>query len=68
MEMLPWQQRVVTERNEVTARLEALTKYLKDIPEAYELNARDQALMLTQVGIMKSYIDVLNARVARFNP
>ena len=63
--MKPHEQRVVDERNELKVKLTKLNDFRKT--DTYnQLPGMDQALLDDQSAIMSEYIDILDARIARF--
>jgi hypothetical protein len=63
--MKPHEQRVVDERNELKVKLTKLNDFRKT--DTYnQLPGMDQALLDDQSAIMGEYIDILDARIARF--
>lgn len=62
-EYAEWQQRVITERDELQIKLDALSKYLSDNPDIARIELH--ALRM-QREIMNSYLLILNQRIERF--
>jgi len=64
-ELEGWQQRVVTEYNQVYDRFVALTRFIEsnDIVQIEESEVED---LLEQRKIMRAYLSVLDSRIARF--
>lgn len=62
-EYAEWQQRVITERDELQIKFDALSKYLSDNP--YIVRIELHALRM-QREIMYSYLLILNQRIERF--
>ena len=65
--MKPFQQRVVTERDELAEKLTSLDSFiggeiLKVIP------AEEKIRLAKQAGVMKEYLDILNDRINAFPP
>jgi len=51
----PWQQRVITERDELNIKLNKLIEFNSDDP-----------LLIKQIEIMKAYLTVLDLRIGQF--
>lgn len=63
--MEPHQQRVVTEREELSEKIARLVKFLNT--ETYQsLSETEQGRMLRQLNHMNAYRDVLNERIVAF--
>lgn len=58
-----WQQRVIEERNELEAKVNRLTIFLKG---PSELATEDRALLVAQSIAMGTYLSILGQRIARF--
>jgi hypothetical protein len=65
MYMLPYQERVVSEKNELDAKIGALHLFF-DTPTFQALLAEEQQLLAKQYGCMVEYTSVLDARIKRF--
>jgi hypothetical protein len=66
--LLPHQQRVITERDELQTKLRALTVFLDSNVTYATLPKQEQELLQRQEGIMRNYVTVLNQRIALFVP
>lgn len=64
-ELLPYQQRVVEELEELKTKIESLTVFTTTRTFA-ELSASDRNLLSTQLSAMKTYGYVLELRIAKF--
>lgn len=64
-DLLPYQQRVIDERDELAARLGKLEAYLMGAAFTL-LPPEDQALLHIQAALMKTYCETLEKRIARF--
>lgn len=64
-ELLPHQQRVVTELEELSSKIQKLTTFTTT-PLFNELSASDRNLLSTQLSAMKTYGYVLELRIAKF--
>lgn len=64
--MLPHEKRVLEERNQLKARLDALTKFLDEGVDDVHLGGRDLDLLREQEIHMTSYLSILNERIGRF--
>lgn len=64
-ELLPHQQRVVTELEELSSKIQKLTTFTTT-PLFNELSAIDRNLLSTQLSAMKTYGYVLELRIAKF--
>lgn len=63
-EYAEWQQRVITERDELQIKFDSLSKYLSGNPDIARIELH--ALRM-QREIMYSYLLILNQRIERFN-
>ena len=63
MELLQWQQRVLTERNELIGRLVSLAVFLSAPPANGGLPPSERLRLVRQRDLMQQYLDVLNERV-----
>ncbi len=63
--MKGWQQRVVTEREELAVRLAKLSQFI-DGPEIAELAGRRRVLLLMQKDTMDEYHRILTERILLF--
>lgn len=63
-EYAEWQQRVITERDELQIKFDALSKYLSGNTDIARIELH--ALRM-QREIMNSYLLILNQRIERFN-
>lgn len=69
MSLLPWQDRVITERAELGEKVEKLKAFLKmhDDPTRLRLvHVADIDLLWIQLSAMTTYLAVLDARVKHF--
>lgn len=64
-ELLPHQQRVVIELEELSSKIQKLTTFTTT-PLFNELSASDRNLLSTQLSAMKTYGYVLELRIAKF--
>lgn len=64
-QLLPFQQRVVVEKNELEQKISALGSYLTS-PYASGLPPEERKRMSTQFSIMNAYVQILEARIAAF--
>ena len=65
-ELLPRQQRVVTERDELEKKFKDLVTFILENPIFVSLPDKEQEDLTLQQELMGKYIDVLNRRIARF--
>lgn len=64
-----WQQRVITERDELLRRCIALRRFMYDQVEQFQaLPQPDRDLLKLQYTYMGDYLNVLNERIQRFTP
>ena len=66
-ELLPHQQRVVTERGELEKKFKDLVTFILENPIFVSLPDKEQEDLKLQQELMSKYIDVLNSRIARFH-
>lgn len=66
MNLQPHQQRVVTERDELAARLKGLTTFIDLNATFSSLPKREQELLQQQEVIMRNYVTVLDQRIRGF--
>lgn len=66
--LLPHQQRVVDEKNELDAKLQRLTTFIEENPEFHKLTGPEQGLLIDQQHIMEDFLDILCRRIALFKP
>ena len=64
--MLPHQQRVIDERNELVVKLNALDSFIPSEIFA-SLSTEDQHLLTQQRTVMNEYRRILDLRINRFN-
>jgi hypothetical protein len=64
--MKPHQERVVQERTDLAEKLEKLDAFLGDTAKFRALDFSDGCLLVEQSEIMRAYVEVLDARIARF--
>lgn len=67
MNLKPWQERLVLEKQELDAKLAKLEAFL-GTPNFEALHPTDRSLLRTQFQVMKTYSVILEHRVARFQP
>ena len=65
--LLPHQQRVVTERDELEKKFNDLSVFILEHPIFVSLPDKEQEDLTLQQELMGKYIDVLNRRIARFH-
>lgn len=65
MNLLPYQQRVVDEREELDTRLGNLMVFIKT-PGFHALDGADRALLKEQAEVMAEYSRILTKRIGRF--
>ena len=65
--MLPYQQRVVTERDELADKLTKLNTFIGG-NVFYDLPPEERIRLARQAGAMKDYLDILNDRINDFPP
>ena len=65
-ELLPHQQRVVTEKDELEKKFKDLGTFILENPIFVSLPDKEQEDLKLQQELMGKYIDVLNSRIARF--
>lgn len=63
--MLPHQQRVVVERDDLVDKIGKLAKFL-DSTIFYNLHQSEQDRLVRQLSFMNSYAEVLNERISYF--
>ena len=65
--MLPYQERVITERDELKVKYDALSSFIehKNFDEIVE-DPKQKALLIKQKEVMMLYLDILNERIALF--
>lgn len=63
----PYQQRVVTERDELRAKLHLLLRFMAS-PAFDSINPDERGRMIKQAGAMHLYCDTLTQRIAAFAP
>jgi hypothetical protein len=65
--MKPFQQRVVTERDELAEKLTSLDSFIGG--EIFTVIPAEEKIRLAkQAGVMKEYLDILNDRINAFPP
>lgn len=62
----PYQQRVLTERDELRVKFTALGRWLTLEPTDARLPPEERALLSTQYSIMNAYLQLLEMRIARW--
>ena len=65
-ELLPHQQRVVTEKDELEKKFKDLSVFILENPIFVSLPDKEQEDLTLQQELMGKYKDVLNRRIARF--
>jgi len=63
--MQEWKKRVITEKNELSARIEKLKSFLNSEDSIY-IEEEDRVLLRWQLSIMHQYLMVLGYRVDEF--
>ena len=64
--MEPWQARLISEKTELSGKIQLLIKFLTSAKGA-DLSTEEQLLLNMQLNIMKSFEAVLCARIAFYN-
>jgi hypothetical protein len=64
--MLPHQQRVVDEKNELDVKAKALSNFIGNNPAFDGIDAEEQERMKEQCEIMWQYSEILGKRIAAF--
>lgn len=64
--MEDWQQRVVSERDELAARLDRLSAFLEG-DRAMAIESYPRVLLIRQRRVMSEYLSILDERIALFN-
>lgn len=64
-QLLPYQQRVVDERNDLDSKLGSLLTFI-GTPVFHSLDGADRALLKQQADVMAEYSSILSIRIARF--
>ena len=67
-EMQDWQKRVVTERDELTDKIEKLTVFMNNEQKMKGIPGREKSRMSRQLSTMCQYRNVLNERIEAFPP
>ena len=62
----PHQQRVITEANELGAKIEALDAFISVNPIFEKLDVAEKSRLMVQFGLMQSYFQVLKERIYNF--
>lgn len=65
-QLLPHQQRVVDEKNELQVKLSALYDFINVNPIYRDLNVEDQEDLIEQSNLMQMYFDILERRISKF--
>jgi len=65
--MKDWQQRLLDEKAGLELKINNLNKFVPYHDNFIELSTQDQALLKTQLDIMKAYMAILNARIVSYN-
>jgi len=66
VELQPHQQRVVTERDDLNIKINALDGFIKGSLIFHNLPKDEQALLKRQCEVMKEYSDILQSRINAF--
>ena len=64
--MLPHQQRVVDEKNELDTKAKALSNFIGNNPVFADIDAEEQERLKEQCEIMWQYSEILDKRIAAF--
>ncbi len=64
--MLPHQERVITERNELVEKITKLDAFLEKSPVFDTLSEDEQHRLVKQINIMKEYLYILEDRIDNF--
>ena len=64
--MFPWQDRVITERDELQDKIDRLMDFLMS-PQFNKLDRQNQALLNRQCFFMCEYASILNQRIKMFS-
>ena len=64
--MKPYQERVVTEKNQLDQRIENLSDFIRDNDLYLDLPEDEQARMTRLLDVMGEYSDILGERIAAF--
>ena len=64
--MADWQDRVIAERTELSVKLTALAALISRRDQFEALADKDKRLLRDQRSAMLEYIEILDARIARF--
>lgn len=64
--MLPFQERVIAEKNDLDAKIQKLAEFLES-PVFGKLSASDQENLRHQLDLMGQYSAVLGSRIGLFN-
>lgn len=64
--LLPHQERVVNEANELAVKIKALSQFIENNDRFYEQSIIEQELMRDQLRIMMAYNGCLSNRIALF--
>ena len=65
--MNPYQERVIEEKEALEEKYRKLTTFF-DQPAFQDVPMDEQVRMARQADVMKEYLDILNARIVRFEP
>lgn len=65
-ELQPHQQRLVTEHDELKAKIEALEKFIVESPIFGKLHDIEQRAMSLQLKVMRPYLKALSIRIQMF--
>lgn len=67
MDIIPakpdWQQRIINEKKELDERIEKLKLFIATNEKFKELQPRKRALLVEQLEVMRTYSDILAARL-----
>jgi len=64
--MEPWQERLLTERDELSRKIVLLDEFTKT-DKYFALPSLEKIDLLTQSIYMKKYLEILNRRIRRFS-
>jgi hypothetical protein len=65
--LLPHQERVITERNELNIKINALDKFINHTDAYYELSTVEQQRLVSQLEIMHRYSSIFTQRINDFS-
>ena len=64
--LLPFQQRVVDERDALVSKIYNLTVFLRDTEKTSRVDSHELSRLRTQNFIMQAYCEILNQRILNF--